>query len=396
MSEVTAPAPPAAGVAPDADTLRRYLEELGRWRTARRAELDVLDERALRAADSDTYTGDLALSLSLWQAVSKRCDELLVVWDSGRVGRGERERLARLIHGRLDAGLGAGLAISLVEACRLCDSMTGTLRARLSLDPATEEISRRLATIRAALERCREDLEHPGPDADKAATAAGRVKVERYAARVTELVASAGRGGDVTGSLGALEGEVARFERDLIVAAATLRSLVLDRARAGQLLAELEPRIADLRSLATRCRSQVTPPPRLAVPDLRALGPIPDGPGVREYLDRLTRVRSAVELAAQAYTRPLAELDELDGRLTGYRAMAAARGRAGVPAVAAAYQAARVALDTRPCHLAEATRLVDGYAALARGAAPGPAPGAGGTTRPWMTQTGSSVEGRTP
>ena len=62
----------------------------------------------------------------------------LATWDSGRVGVRERERLATLIWGRLDAastppgrsgdqhgvpGSGSALAVSLPEACRLSDAL---------------------------------------------------------------------------------------------------------------------------------------------------------------------------------------------------------------------------------------------------------------------------------
>ena len=76
---------------------------------------------------------------------------LLAVWDGGRVLAAERERLATLIWGRLDATLdpacagrapradAGALAVSLPEACRLSDALVGQLRAaaRRSTRPPT-------------------------------------------------------------------------------------------------------------------------------------------------------------------------------------------------------------------------------------------------------------------
>ena len=66
MNSATAPvAPGRLGqplAAPDA---LRYLEALGTWRDERRAELDMLDQAALEAADRSAYTGDMLLSMAL-------------------------------------------------------------------------------------------------------------------------------------------------------------------------------------------------------------------------------------------------------------------------------------------------------------------------------------------
>ena len=39
-------------------------------------------------------TSDIALSMTLWKAASDRYEQLKVVWDSGRVGPAEQERLS--------------------------------------------------------------------------------------------------------------------------------------------------------------------------------------------------------------------------------------------------------------------------------------------------------------
>ena len=97
------------------------------------------------------------------------------------------------------------------------------------------------------------------------------------------------------------------------------------RRAARALRAELEARGAALRDLAARCVAEVAPAPRLAVPDVSALGPVPTDPAaVDAYLVRLDAVGRAMTMAQDAYAKALAERDELRGRLGAYAAKAAA------------------------------------------------------------------------
>jgi hypothetical protein len=170
---VTPQPPGRIGVAITPDETLHYLEALGAWRDQRRGELDLLDQAALDmpgGADSATgVTGDVMLSMALWKAVADRYDLLMATWDSGRVGQAERERLATLIWGRLDATLdprlaqrpdvpssSGALAVSLPEAMRLSDALAASLRMRLSLDPSDAEVTGRLRQLRAQLERVRD------------------------------------------------------------------------------------------------------------------------------------------------------------------------------------------------------------------------------------------------
>ena len=348
------PAPGRLGEALPAATLFGYLEALGRWRAQRKADLDRLDQAALASDDPDAYSDDMALAMSLWQATSERYDAIIAVWDSGRADRADRERISQLIAGRLNAGLGSGLAVSFVEACRLSDALTAQLRTRLSLEPAAGDVAARLVFVRAQLARCRELADEPT-----------RARLDRLAARLEALADQAGRGADVGGPLGALENETALLERDLIVAAGRRSTLTRDRERAQVLISALGRREVALRALAARCTDRIAHPPRLAVPDVSALGPVPaDRAEVTAYLARLEQVQRALAVAEAAYGDPLAERDELRGRLDGYRAMAARRGRAEDTEVAAAYTRARAVLWSAPCDLAVARSLVADYQAL--------------------------------
>ena len=335
------PEPPGSiGAAISPQAALHYLEALGAWRDQRRAELDRLDEAALNAADSDTatgitgvtgitgLTGDVMLSMALWKAVADRHDLLVATWDSGRVGPAERERLSTLIWGRLDATLdprlaqrpdvpssSGALAVSLPEAMRLSDALAASLRARLSLDPADADVTSRLRQLRAQLERVR-DLVAAEPQDSRDRFSRKLVKLDE---RLGEMVEKAKRGADVGGLVGPLEADAARAERDLIVGSATRAEAARDVTRARGLRTELEARGAAIRDLAARCVAAVTPAPRLAVPDVAALGPVPQAPAdVDAYLARLATVSRALNLAHSAYATALDERDELRGRLEAY------------------------------------------------------------------------------
>ena len=383
-TSATAPAAPGRLGQPlvPEDALR-YLEGLGTWRDERKAELDLLDEAALRAVDGAAYTGDLLLSMALWKAVADRHDLLVATWDSGRVGTTELERLSTLVWGRLDAAklpppsaspgataaghhVPAGaLAVSLPEACRLSDALAASLRARLGIDPSEADLQARIRALRASVERVR-DLVDREPARDRAAASS---MLDRLDARTADVLARAQRGADVGGLLGPLEQDTARAERDLIVGASNRRAHAHDEATARALRAQLEARGAALRDLAARCVAQVAPAPRLAVPDVSALGPVPADPAaVDAYLVRLDAVGRAMTMAQDAYASALSERDELRGALGAYAAKAAARPASPGSDLADADLAelerrACESLDRQPADLVRARALVAAYLA---------------------------------
>ena len=357
-----------------------YLEALGTWRDARKAELDAIDEAALGAADSAAYTSDLLLSMALWKAVADRHDLLVATWDSGRVGATELARLSTLVWGRLDAtarptaSVGGGgasavpagaLAVSLPEACRLSDALAASLRARLGLDPSEADQQARLRSLRASVERVRDLVEREPAQNHAAASAV----LDRLDNRVADVLARSKRGADVGGLLGPLEQDAARAERDLIVGASNRRADAHDEARARALRSELEARGAALRDLAARCVAQVAPAPRLAVPEVSALGPVPTDPAaVDAYLLRLDAVGRAMTMAQDAYASALSERDELRLMLGAYTAKA---GDARAPARSAQADAdlaelrrrAGETLDREPVDLVRGRALLAAYVA---------------------------------
>ncbi len=354
-------APGRLGQAIPAAELIAYLEALGDWRAARRQELDRIDAAALRAQDSDSYTSDLTLAMTMWQSVTDRLEQLTKVWDSGRVGPQQREEMSRMIWGTglgINGGAGGtGLGLSLVEACRLSDALTAALRTRLSFDPVAADLAARIAATRATVQRVTEGL------ADTRSARPGTIPdVDAMRRRLEELAVRAAAGSDVTGPFAVLESTAARAERDLIVASAAHRDLGRDYRAALERRRELEAEAVQLRALVEQAVSAVTPTPRMAVPDVDRLGRVPQ---TREALDkyraRLETVAAALKMAGSAYAGALNERDDLRGLLRAYAAKASATGRAVDPAVAAAYEQARAVLWSAPCPIPQARELVAAY-----------------------------------
>ncbi len=320
-----APTPPGRlGVPVQAGEAFGYLEAMQQWLTHRKGDLDTLDTAALAAADPASFTSDLVVSMALWKAIADRLELLVITFDSGRVGPEQAERLATLIWGRLDvnpggastSGSGASsasgsLAVSLPEACRLSDAMTSSLRGRLGLEATAAEAGARIKGAREGVERLRDQigLLPAGPDRD-----AARERLTRLDQRLIALVDKAKRGADVGGTLGPLELDVTGWERDLIIASGRRLQQERDRSEAVRRRDELAARGDAIRELETQCVRLITPAPRLAVPDVRALGEVPTAPdAVDAYLRRLATVGLALDRAHAAYSGALAERDEVTG-----------------------------------------------------------------------------------
>lgn len=365
LAGVHAPeAPGRLGERIDPAELQTYLAALETWVRGRRGELDEIDAAARRSPRAEAVEGDVVLSMALWKSVSDRYAELVRVFDGGRVGPTERERLSSLIWGRLDAGVqGAAtrpVAVSVPEACRLSDALASSLRATLGLSPAIEESMRRVRVLRAQLERLRDQVALESP----ATKASAQRQLASLVARTDEASAKLERGGDIGGLLGPLEADASRTERDLIVGGAQRRDAADRRVGALQRYAALEARGAVVRAVADEATAAVMPAPIFAVPDVSLLGPPPaDDTALAAYADKLVRVGQALDLAEARYQGALAERQELLDRLEGYAAKAAALGVAEQPDIRAAHDLAAEVLARRPAPLAVATALVTAYAA---------------------------------
>lgn len=351
---LTAPAPPGPlGSAPDPAALQAYLTGLEAWVRGRRAELDDLDASALAAGRGAEVAGDMALALSLWKAVSDRYADMWATWDGGRVLEADRAKVTALVWTRVEGG-----GATVLEACRLSDSLTASLRAKLSLTPGADAAAGRIKDLRAQLERIRDQVALE-PEHGRDAT------VDRLAglmARLEQVAERAGRGADVGGVLPVIEQDAAVFERDLIVGNQLRRDArgLLDDVRRER--AALEAREAALTTLVAQAVATVSPAPKYATPDVDGLGPLPNTvETLTAYRERLGRVGQAMDVVQTAYAAAIAEHTDLLALLDGYVAKARATGAAAQPEVAAAEQQARDVLARRPAPIALARQLVTTY-----------------------------------
>jgi hypothetical protein len=360
------PTPPGALTSPAGprDVLR-YLDELRRWRDDLRTSLRALDRRAQVASDADSFTADLTLALSLAESIYRRTDELISRWDSGRVGDKELTQLAALMWGRLPDALGNPSAFSLSEATTLAAALEARLSARLDADTiAGSGAADRIAPLRETLARCH----------DLATTLERRVdEADALAARLDAALASDAK---TLGDEVAHVGDAAEvLERDLIKETSLRASVSRDAAALATRVAELEHTAAAVRDTADRCRDKIADPPRLAVPDVAVLGPVPpvpdgpDAPGtwtaaraaLDTYAARLDRAAAGLAEAGRRYAAPLAERAELRGLAEAYRAKAAAGGLVEDPALDAQFATVRAELWRAPCDVLAARRLVETY-----------------------------------
>ncbi|HEY7047751.1 MAG TPA: hypothetical protein VH373_11065 [Jatrophihabitantaceae bacterium] len=360
------PTPPGSLTVPAAPrAVLAYLDELRRWRDDLRSALNALDRRAQVATDADAFTGDLTLALSLAESISRRTDELITTWDSGRVGDTELAQLAQLMWGRLPDALGNPTAFSLSEATTLAAALEARLAARLDADTiAGSGAADRLTPLRETLARCHDlaaTLERRADDVDALAT-----DLEKALATDAKTL-----GAEVARIADAAE----VLERDLIKELALRTSVSRDAALLTTRVAELTMTAAEVQETAQRCREKIADPPRLAVPVVTALGPVPpvpDGPdqpgtwtaariALDEYQGRLDRADAALAEAGRRYAAPLTERAELRGLADAYRAKAGAAGLAEDPALDAQWGRLRDVLWQAPCDLAASRERLDEY-----------------------------------
>lgn len=365
MSTTSPTAPGQLGVAARPTDMLEYLGQLDAWLAERRAELDSLDGQILSTGRQQELTGDMSLAMALWQAAKTRQGLILNTWDSGRVGPKELEQLSGLIWGRLDTATSpvtalASMAVSLPEAGRLCDALVAQLRTRLNTDPNAEQQQLRLRELRAQAERIRDQIGLEPPAL--AGSASGRLG--GLVSRVDELTAKRERGGDIAGSLSALEIEAAKFERDLIVGAAQRREAreLLDTAR--QRLAGLTASEQELRAMAAHLSTTVWPAPEVELPTVAGLGPVPNtGRALRGYLSALDVLATSYAAAREQLVRADGGVSQVRAQFTALQVRADAAALATDPGLMDLAGAIQTRLAARPVPVRVVQHLLDAYAA---------------------------------
>lgn len=365
MTTAFPPAPGQLGVAARPTELLEYLGLLDAWLAERRAELDALDAQILTTGRQQELTGDMSLAMALWQAAKTRQGLILSAWDSGRVGPKELDQLSGLIWGRLDTATSpvtalASMAVSLPEAGRLCDALVAQLRTRLNTDPNAEQQQIRLRDLRAQAERIRDQIQLEPPALAQPALA----RLAGLVARIDELSAKRERGGDIAGTLSALEIDAAKFERDLIVTAAQRRQAreLLDQAR--QKLARLTGSEQELRARAAQLAGQVWPAPQVELPSVSSLGPVPNtGRALSGYLAALTAMETSLATARDQLGRSDDSVAGLRAQFAALTVRAEAAGLIDADGPLQLRQAIQSRLDAQPVPLAVVQHLLGAYAA---------------------------------
>ncbi|MCE0487948.1 hypothetical protein [Ornithinimicrobium sediminis] len=338
-----APEPPAGPGEPLAPVpLTHYLQELGRWRVRRQRELDILDEVAAARDDSDETADDLTLSMALWHAAAQRYDLLVTAAESSGPGGPDadtRERINRLVWGLIEQpGTEThNLSLSLPQACQLSDALASALRSRLQVDDSAGIVADRVHAVQARVARVAE-LVADLPEDDREEEQARLASLEEGLARLEAHLQSAEAGrqdtsgpqdADLRPELGRLESLAAITERDLILDAVRRAHGRADPEHVARVREELVTTADAVRVLAGRALDTLDPAPHLAIPDVEALGEVPqDRAELTAYLAGLERVDRALEQAHITYAAALARHTELLDRA---EALAATLSGTGAP-----------------------------------------------------------------
>jgi len=331
------------------DARTTVLAQWDRWLERSTDRLIDLDGRA-PAAGTDRL--DLAAAFVARKAIAARVDELRAA--AGEPG--EPDPAGRPV---VDDG-GQLVAADLPSAARLLDAIVERLEHRL------DALERAEATVATALADGERDLAVAEPLARS---------LEQDVRRVAELRARLdGAPRDAT-ALAPLATEAARVRAELETAAAH-RDRLLGRwpALEGELV-ELTAREAEVRELVARCREKVRPLPVLAVPSVSALGPPEDAaelarlawPGARArmeaYLDRVARVRRALDEVASRHRELMDRRDHLRGLLQSFRDKAGEHGVGEDAELERMFAHARELLWSAPCDVEIARGPVEAYVA---------------------------------
>jgi hypothetical protein len=365
----SAPSAPAGLTSPPtSDELGRYVESLAAWRATLDHDLDALDQRAQSSRTPDAYANDVSLAMALRASIDARCDDLLRLWDGGRVGATELARAAELLWGRLPDALRNPSAFSLTEACTLVSALFARIAAQLSGDViAGSGATDQLAVLRETLARAALSARTLHRREDD--VAALSLRLEQLLDRGTQAEVAAGVA-ELANEAFALE---ALLVKEIGLRAAVIRDATAAASTRSRLLADE----AAVRATATEARVKIFEVPTLAIPSVDTVGAPPavptaevdSAPGawtearaqLDAYLARLDRVDAALREAATRYGAGLARRSDLRGLLGAYRDRAQRSGLGENDALAAQYEAARTVLYSAPCDIAAAEHLVAGY-----------------------------------
>jgi hypothetical protein len=361
---VAPPPPSEPGDHPPTGAVNRYVSELARWRLRREHELRALDELTRAHDDRDALEHDLTHSMTLYHAIAQRHDLLLATWESGHTGEAgdpqldedQRGWVGQLVWGVLEMpdGDAQALALPLPDALRLSDALAASLRGRIGADEDDIPMAERVQDAQAYLDGVRERVEEREGEPDEDLQ-------QRLGALQEGLDALRERDDDsALPDLAGVIGALAAMDREVIVSRA---SSAHDRADREQAVAERDHLLARgeaVRALAEKVLNAVNPAPRLGIPDVEALGEVPqeEGPDLDAYVSNLERVARALEQAHSTYAAALAEYADLADRAERLASTLAGCGAPTSVDLAGMLTAAKECLHTRPADVRRAAALV--------------------------------------
>lgn len=326
----------------------QVLAQWDEWSSRCTDRLFDLDARVNAQGSTDDQL-DIAAVFVARKAIVERIEAM-------RAAGGRDERSAASLAGQPLVGeQGAPVASDLSAAATLVDAIMSRIEEHLTgIEVRETELVRSASGLAAALSEAEELSESLGSHVKRVAdlrlreTAAGR--------DLAAISALADESGTVLTEL-----RVASAERDRILAAVPGVLARLDTLRSRE---------AAVRALVEEVREKVLPLPKLAVPAVDALGPVPDHvdlpwPAARDrlqpYLTRVDRLGAALDEVERQFRAALDRRNDLRGLLQAYRDKAGERRFAEDPRVELRYQAARDVLWSAPCDLGVAAPLVTAY-----------------------------------
>lgn len=364
-----APSPPTEpGEAPAVGAITRYVSELARWRMRRDHELRALDELTRAHEDRDDLEADLTSSMTLFHAIAQRHDLLLTTWGDGGGGDaadpelddGQRGWVGQLVWGVLEMpdGDAQALALSLPDALRLSDAMASALRGRLGTDEDDLPMAERLGRAREHLDLVRSHLadrdglpDGDGDDLDE--------RLEEAGARLTALDGRTDEDEDAVGDLALVLAEIAAIDHEAVTTRAAHAHETAGRDQAATEREHLAARGEAVRALAEKVLNAINPAPRLGIPDVEALGEVPEeGPALQAYVGNLERVARALEQAHSTYAAALAEYADLSDRAERLARTLAGCGAPTSVDLAGMLTATKECLQTQPADVRRASALI--------------------------------------
>lgn len=358
---VTAPPPPAGpGESPEVGAINRYVSEIARWRLHRDHELQAIDEMTRTHDDRDALTSEITTAMTLFHAIAQRHDLLLATWGDGNdptaKGNGDEARdwVSQLVWGVLELpdGDAEALAMPLPDALRLSDSMVASLRTRIGMDDGDVSLRDRQRTLSAELERVRGALEE-GSGSEEGLD-------ERLDAAQERLTALRDRDDeDALAELGDVGLEVAAVDRAIVVGRVSHAHERADREQAESEREHLIARGQGVRSLAEQALTRINPAPRLGIPDVTALGEVPeDDDELATYVGNLERIGRALDQAHSVYAAALADYADLADRAERLARTLAGCGAPTSVDLAGMLTAAKECLHNEPADIRRAAALI--------------------------------------